>query len=98
MKIVLLNDKLNAGGAEKVLVYIANLLFKNNYDVSVVLFLDEAKLDNQINKQIPIHYLRRTSRFDIAAWKKLKALTNDADIVHIHSRYNLRYFMVAKIF
>jgi len=98
MKIVLLNDQLNAGGAEKVLVYIANLLFKNNYDVSVVLFLDEAKLDIQINKQIPIHYLRRTSRFDIAAWKKLKTLTNDADIVHIHSRYNLRYFMVAKIF
>ncbi|MBX2932314.1 MAG: glycosyltransferase [Chitinophagaceae bacterium] len=97
MKIVVLNDQLNPGGAEKVLVYMANLLHKNNMDVSVVLFLGAAKLDAEINKEISIHYLQRTSRFDFKAWKKLKTLTKDADIVHVHSRYNLRFYMLVKL-
>jgi len=96
MKVVVLNDQLNPGGAEKVLVYMTNLLHKNNIDVSVILFLKEGILDNQILKGINIHYLNRTSRFDFKAWKKLKALTKDADIVHVHSRYNLRFYMLVK--
>jgi glycosyltransferase involved in cell wall biosynthesis len=96
MKVVLINDRLNAGGAEKMLVYIANLLHKNRIDVSVVLLLDKAALDNQIHPDIPIQYIKRTSRFSIKAFRKLKIYTQDADIVHVHSRYNLRYYMLAK--
>jgi glycosyltransferase involved in cell wall biosynthesis len=97
MKIVLINDQLNAGGAEKVLVFIANMLHTKGHEVSVVLYLGKAALDQQINKAIPIHYLHRRGRFDLAAMKKLKTWVKDADIVHIHSRYNLRYYMMAKI-
>ncbi|MCZ2222887.1 MAG: glycosyltransferase [Chitinophagales bacterium] len=96
MKVAILNDQLNPGGAEKVLVYMANLLHKNNIDVSVILFLKERALDNQISKGINIHYLHRSSRFDFKAWKKLKELTKDVDIVHVHSRYNLRFYMLVK--
>lgn len=97
MKVVLINDQLNAGGAEKVLIYIANLLHKNNIDVSVVLLLNKSVLDDQINTQIPIHYINRQSRFSFKAFLKLKQLVKDADIVHIHSRYNLRYYMLARL-
>lgn len=97
MKVVLINDQLNAGGAEKVLIYIANLLYKNNIDVSVVLLLGKSVLDHQINANIPIHYLNRKSRFDLTAFKQLKQYVQDADIVHIHSRYNLRYYMIGKL-
>lgn len=96
MKVVLINDRLNAGGAEKVLVYIANLLFKMNVDVSVLLILEEAALDKELHLNIPVHYLRRKSRFSFSAFKKMKNLVNDADIVHVHSRYNLRYYMIGK--
>lgn len=97
MKVVLINDQLNAGGAEKVLIYIANLLYKNKVDVSVVLLLGKSVLDNQINANIPVHYLNRKSRFDMEAFRKLKQFVQYADIVHIHSRYNLRYYMMGKL-
>jgi len=96
MKVVLINDQLNAGGAEKVLVYIANLLYKNSIDVSVVLLLGEAALDKQLHPNIPVHYLHRTSRFSFKAFRKLKEIVQNVDIVHVHSRYNLRYYMTAK--
>jgi glycosyltransferase involved in cell wall biosynthesis len=97
MKIVLINDQLNAGGAEKVLVFIANMLKAKGHEVAVVLYLGKAALDKQIDAAIPIHYLHRKGRFDLTAMKKLKALVKDADIVHVHSRYNLRFYMMAKI-
>ena len=96
MKVVLVNDRLNAGGAEKMLVYIANMLYKNNIEVSVVLLLSKAALDNQIHPNIPINYINRTSRFSIKAFVKIKKFVKEADIVHVHSRYNLRYYMIAK--
>ncbi|MCU0320978.1 MAG: glycosyltransferase [Chitinophagaceae bacterium] len=97
MKVALINDRLNAGGAEKVLVYIANLLYSNGIDVKVIILLDKAALDDQLHANIPIHYLHRTSRFSFKAFFKLKTLLNDVDIAHVHSRYNLRYYMVAKL-
>ena len=96
MKVALLNDQLNAGGAEKVLVNIANMMHSRGVQVIVVLFMSTASLDKQLHPQIPVHYLHRKGRFDRAAMGKLKLLLQPCDIVHIHSRYNLRYFMVAK--
>src|SRR5688500_10849333 len=98
MKVVLLNDQLNAGGAERVLVNIANLLHKNNIEVSVVMFLKPSALDHEINNNIKVTYLNRRSRFDYAAMRLLKKQVKDADVIHVHSRYNLRYYMVAKLF
>ncbi len=96
MKIAVLNDQLNAGGAEKVLVNMANIMHQNGVDVIVVLFMGPAALDKQLHPKIPVHYLHRIGRFDRSAMHKLKLLVQPCDIVHIHSRYNLRYFMVAK--
>lgn len=98
MKVALINDRLNAGGAEKVLVYIANLLYKKGVDVTVIVLLDKSALDNQIHPNIPVHYLHRNSRFSLKAFLKLKQLLAGVNIVHVHSRYNLRYYMVAKLF
>ena len=96
MKVALLNDQLNAGGAEKVLVNMANILHARGVEVMVVLFMAPASLDKQLHPDIPVHYLNRKGRFDRAAMRKLKLLVQACDIVHVHSRYNLRYFMVAK--
>lgn len=96
MKVALLNDQLNAGGAEKVLVNMANILHARGVEVMVVLFMSASSLDKQLHPDIPVHYLNRKGRFDRAAMRKLKLLVQACDIVHVHSRYNLRYFMVAK--
>jgi glycosyltransferase involved in cell wall biosynthesis len=96
LKVALLNDQLNAGGAERVLVTIANLLYEKGVDVRVILFLDKSSLDEQLHKDVPVFYLKRKGRFDLKAMKLLKKHCGETDIVHVHSRYNLRYFMVAK--
>ncbi len=96
MKVALLNDKLDAGGAEKVIVNMANLLYANGVEVMVVLFLKPAVLDSLINPQIPVVYLHRKGRFDLKSMLLLKKMVKGFDIVHVHSRYNLRYYMVAK--
>lgn len=96
MKVALLNDQLNAGGAEKVLVNMANLMHKKGIEVSVILFMSAAALDGHLHPGIPVHYLRRKSKWNIGSMLLLKKLVNTMDIVHVHSRYNLRYFMTAK--
>ena len=53
MKVALLNDQLNAGGAEKVLVHIANLLYSRGVEVIVILFMEPSALDKQLHPQIP---------------------------------------------
>ena len=78
------------------LVNMANILHARGVEVMVVLFMAPASLDKQLHPDIPVHYLNRKGRFDRAAMRKLKLLVQACDIVHVHSRYNLRYFMVAK--
>ncbi len=97
MKVVLLNDQLNAGGAERVLVNMANQLHKNGVEVKVVLFLKPSILDALIDPDIPVSYLHRKGRFDLRAMFALKKEVRTFDIVHVHSRYNLRYYFVSKI-
>lgn len=96
MKVAILNDKLDAGGAEKVIVNMANLLYAKGVEVIVVLFLHPAVLDTLLHPQIPVVYLYRKSRFDMKAMLLLKKVVMESDIVHVHSRYNLRYYMIAK--
>ena len=97
MKIALLNDKLDAGGAEKVLVNMANMLQNKGIAVTVILFLNESVLDSIIHPSIPVIYLRRKGRFDLKAMFMLKRKLKEFDIAHIHSRYNLLYYTVVKI-
>lgn len=97
MKVVLLNDQLNAGGAERVLVNTANLLRKNDIDVHVLLLLGPAALDHLLDPKIPVTYLHRKGRFDLKAMRTLRKIVANADVLHVHSRYNLRYVMVCKM-
>ena len=98
MKVALLNDKLDAGGAEKVLVNMANLLHRHGVDVQVILFLEPSVLDHFIHPDIPVVYLKREGRFDFKAMLALKKQLKGVHIAHVHSRYNLRYLITAKLF
>ena len=97
MKVALVNDQLKAGGAEKVIVNMANLLHRKGVKVIVVLFLSTATLDHLIDPSIPVHYIKRKGRFDIRAMLTLKKILQKVDIIHVHSRYNLRYLVFSKM-
>jgi glycosyltransferase involved in cell wall biosynthesis len=91
MKVLQIIDKLDVGGAERMLVTIANLQFENNIDTSVLCLLEESVLDSELNKNIPIHYLRRKNKYSFHKLNALNRILNQFDIVHIHSRHVLRF-------
>ncbi len=98
MKVVIVNDKLDPGGAEKMIVTIASLLHEQGVNVQLVLFLKEAVLDKRLSTAIPRYYLHRNGRVDFKAMRSLQQLVLDADILHVHSLYNLRYLLFARLF
>src|SRR3990170_2375531 len=98
MRVLQIIDKLNVGGAEKVLVDLSNLLFEQGVHVSVLSLLDRGPLSDYLHKDIPHYYLNRKWRWEYNSVFRLNKLLNDFDIVHIHSRHNLRYFVFATWF
>jgi len=88
MRVLQLIDSLDAGGAERVAVNIANAL---SLDESVVSYLcttrKEGLLNNSLSKNVGYLFLNKKSTFDISAIKKLfQFLKNDKiDIIHAHS-------------
>ncbi|WP_439151532.1 glycosyltransferase [Winogradskyella sp.] len=91
MKIIQVIDQLNVGGAERVLVDISNLLHEHGHDVTVLCLLDESVLDTQLNKQIPIIYLRRKNKFNPIYIIRLYKVLKQFNVIHIHLRQVLRY-------
>lgn len=91
MKVVQVIDRLNVGGAERVLVDLCNLLFENQCDVTVVCLLKEGELDSHLNRGIPVVYLRRKNKFNPIYLIKLYRILIQFDIIHIHLRQVLRY-------
>ncbi len=91
MKILQVIDKLDVGGAERVLVNLSNILFENNIDVSVLCLLDKSSLDKELHSDIPVYYLKRKNKFNFSKLIELYHILQKFDIVHIHSRHILRY-------
>lgn len=91
MKIVQVIDRLEVGGAERVLVDLTNLLHESKYNVSVICLLQEGQLDAQLASEISITYIKRENKFNpfylIMLYKELVKY----DVIHIHLRQVLRY-------
>ncbi|MCT4628401.1 glycosyltransferase [Winogradskyella sp.] len=91
MKVVQVIDRLEVGGAERVLVDLTNLLHEHNYDVSLVCLLKEGQLDKQLHSDINITYIQRKNKYNpIYLYKLYKELIK-YDVVHVHLRQVLRY-------
>lgn len=94
MKILQVIDQLDVGGAEKVLVDIANLTSKNsNYHVGVMSILQEGEYARELSSKIEQYYLGRTRKFSMNTWFKAFLIVRRYDIVHIHLRHNLKYLL-----
>lgn len=91
MRVLQIIDKLDVGGAERVLVNMTNILFEKNVDVSVLCLLEESDLDGELHKDVQIYYLRRKNKFSLLKIIELYKILSQFDIVHLHSRHILRY-------
>lgn len=90
MKILQVIDQLGLGGAERVCVNMANLLFRNGYDVKVVVFDQSGPLFELIDEGIEVVVLGR-KKHKFKAYKTLIKEVRQADIIHIHMRQNYKY-------
>lgn len=99
MKVLQVIDTLNVGGAERILVMLANLLHQNKADISVMLLVHDGDLISELNPNIPVFRLERTKRFDTSKMQQYSKVMSDFDIVHVHLKHNYRYTqLVAKLY
>lgn len=79
-------DSLNVGGAERMLIDIANATRSDGHAISVCVTRDGRTLAGDLHPAIPLHILGRQRRFDMAAIRQFASLTKDIDVLHAHGR------------
>lgn len=91
-------DSLTVGGAERMLVEIANHTTKDDFRVSVCITRTETTLVNELNPQVPFYVLDRKSRFDLQGFKKLSKIVKNekVDIFHVHGRSSFAFMAFAR--
>ena len=68
MKITLLAPSLEAGGAERQLVFVANGLAQRGHAVSIALFRAQGPLLDEVSPLVTVHSLDKAGRWDIAGF------------------------------
>lgn len=97
--VVQITDQLNAGGAERVLVTLSNLLYKHGHAVTVITTVTKGPLATQLHPEIPVIDLERKSKWNPITMFRLVKIIKAFDIIHVHASYNLRYvYLAMKLF
>lgn len=99
LSVVQVIDILNTGGAERVLINLANLLHAHGHVVKVVTTVRPGPLASQLHKGIVLQNLHRSWKWNPLTMYKLAKAVREYDVIHVHSSYNLRYlFLTATVF
>lgn len=87
-------DSLEMGGAEKILISLANNLNNTEYNIHFIATRKKGSQVAKLNHNIRIHELNKISRWDFSAAKKLRAIIDyyKVEIVHSHS-HSTSYFV-----
>jgi glycosyltransferase involved in cell wall biosynthesis len=97
LSIVHVIDRLHTGGAERVLVTLANIFAQHGHPVKVVTIAEKGPLAEQLLPAVEQINLGRTFRFDPLVMRRLIKEVKGYDVVHVHSFFNLRYLWLAKM-
>lgn len=100
MNIMHVIDSLAVGGAERILIEIANRTLEYGHRVSVCITRSDRQLAKSLAREIPIYVLNRRYRWDMVGMLKfLHLLKNDRpEILHIHGRSSLSFLAFLKLF
>lgn len=97
MKVLQVIDRLNIGGAERVMLNITHLLAERNIEVGVLLFNQGFAFDKDIDKRAKLFVLNRNNKFSIAKLHKTFRTCSEYEIVHVHMRHCYRYIKLAQL-
>jgi len=95
-KILQVIDRLDAGGAERVMVDLSNILHKNGHEVTTLAILSHGALGRALNSDIIKIDLNRKFKFSIYKLLKISKLCKNYEVIHVHMRHNLKYIYLAK--
>ncbi|MBW7912620.1 MAG: glycosyltransferase family 4 protein [Taibaiella sp.] len=97
MKILQVIDRLEAGGAERLLISITHLLADKDVSSGVLLFNDGGALDKELDPRVEVHLLNRTNKFNLFTLYKAHRICKQYDIVHAHLRHVYAYIRMAQL-
>jgi glycosyltransferase involved in cell wall biosynthesis len=91
-------DTLNPGGAERMLVDLANQTKRDGHDVCVCITRSGTSLAEELDKRIRVHVLNRSRRFDHSAMKAMASIIRDekVDLIHAHGRSTFSFFALQR--
>lgn len=91
-------DALRFGGAERMLVDIANATAADGHTVSVSLTRDGRDLANGLRPDVRLSVLARKKRLDWAALKQFASIVREerVDILHVHGRTTFAFVALVK--
>lgn len=81
-------DSLARGGAERMLVEIANRSIKEGYKVSVCVTRSGSSFADELRQEIKLFFLNRSKRFEIRPMQEFASLLKEekVDLLHAHGR------------
>ncbi len=97
-RVLIVNDSLNVGGAERVAVDIANSLDRSRHEVLFCSTRVSGPLRSQINEDIPVNILGRSATWDIAKLFTFAKYINkeQVDVIHSHGRGTMKFVALAR--
>jgi glycosyltransferase involved in cell wall biosynthesis len=90
-------DQLNVGGAEQIIVMLANLLQAHGHSTAVVTTVAPGSLANKLHSGVQLINLNRQLKWNPVTMYRLVKVIEQFDVVHVHSSYNLRYVYLARV-
>ncbi len=95
LSIVHIIDQLNAGGAERVIVTLANLFVQHGHNVKVICTVKPGILCSELRNDVLKQSLNRKWKYNPAVMYRLIRQVKNYDVIHVHSLHNLRYYKLA---
>lgn len=94
-KIVHIIDRLEPGGAERILLTQAALFAEKGHGVHIITTVYAGLLATQIHPDVMLHVLHRKWKYNPLKIWQLHQLLRHYDIIHIHGYHNMRYVWLA---
>jgi glycosyltransferase involved in cell wall biosynthesis len=95
-KVIFVIHGLPMGGAEKFLITLANQLYQLSYQPHLILLSKDDSLKSELNKEIPVYYALKNTRFDFGVSKKIKKWIDIID-PHVVVCINTYSFFLTKL-
>jgi len=98
MKVLHIIDQLNIGGAERVAVDLANLLYSSGeIQIDICILEGPSELDKYLVDGIHMKYLYRSKNGKLRTLLRLKNLIKQYDIIHVHMRHVYKFVALSNI-